>query len=509
MVQNVDSNSCQGTGREGAPGPVEPCGHMDDRLAHLEKEQTKLRRELSLVQDQLANIEARLTQLDPILRIWSLMLSGLGSVAGMAMLPFRAAKMLATAPTVAKSLKEATLRSERLVKDSGGWALKLDRGAYLSHASRAIGISRPTIYRVRPQQRLSITERPRILHVIPNVWVGGSTQLILDLHDYLGHRFEMKVVTSALPAHGRHEGMRISVVPKSRLEVRRLFTSFRPHIVHIHYWGDVDQPWYTAFFEVAAEFGCPILQNINTPVAPFASVQVARNVFVSQAILDRFGTAVPAQVIHPGIDLELFSPPENSDPDAYDAIGMVYRLEPDKLTEASIEPFITVVRRRPQTRAIIIGDGSLFPHFRARVQEDRLLNRFEFMGYIPYEKLPLHYARFKVFVAPVWQESFGQVVAFAMSMGLAVAGNRVGAIPEILGDASTLGTTPDELATHIVRLLESREIIDAIGARNRSIARSNFSVKRMAVAYLDLYKTMIPGAAELMPDYPPAVHFPL
>jgi glycosyltransferase involved in cell wall biosynthesis len=143
------------------------------------------------------------------------------------------------------------------------------------------------------------------------------------------------------------------------------------------------------------------------------------------------------------------------------------------------------------------------------VQEERLLNRFEFMGYIPYEKLPLQYARFKVFVAPVWQESFGQVVPFAMSMGLAVAGNRVGALAEILGDTSTLGATPDELVSHILRLLESRDTIDALGARNRSIARSNFSVIRTAVAYLDLYKSINPGAVELMPDHPPAVYFPL
>ena len=159
----------------------------------------------------------------------------------------------------------------------------------------------------------------------------------------------MKVVTSALPARARHEGMNISVVPKppSRPEVRRAFTSFNPDIVHIHYWGDVDEPWYKTFFEMADELGCPILQNINTPVAPFASVPVAGNVFVSQAILDRFGSSAPARVIHPGIDLSLFSPPESSDPDAYDAIGMVYRLERDKLNEASIEPFIAVVKASP------------------------------------------------------------------------------------------------------------------------------------------------------------------
>jgi glycosyltransferase involved in cell wall biosynthesis len=412
----------------------------------------------------------------------------------------------------AKRLEDARLRSERLVEDPRhGWISKLDGRAYLSNACRAIGLRTPTIYRVNPQQRLALVHRPRILHIIPNVWVGGSTQLIVDLHNHLGHRFEMKIITSSLPDRGRHQGMDISVLRQSssQAEVRRLFTGFNPDIVHIHYWGDVDESWYRAFFHTAAELRIPILQNVNTPVAPFASVPTAKNVFVSQTILDRFGSAAPAQVIHPGIDLTLFSPPNASDPDSYDAIGMVYRLERDKLDESSIEPFISVVKHRPHTRAIIIGEGSLFAHFRARVAQEHLLNRFEFMGYVPHAELPLHYARFKVFVAPVWQESFGQVVPFAMSMGLAVAGNRVGALPEILGDTSTLGATPEELASHILHLLENRQAIDAAGARNRSIACSNFSVKQMAVAYFELYKSIIPEAVELMPDYPPAIYFPV
>jgi glycosyltransferase involved in cell wall biosynthesis len=485
--------------------------HMIDPLAHLKNELSLLRRELAIQQDRLAELEARLAQHDPLLAAWSTARSGLRSLAIIVTLPVRLITMLASMPATARRLKEARLRSERLVKDAhcGGWTSTLNCRAYLRHATHAIGLSRATIYRVNPRQRLSITHRPRILHVIPNVWLGGSTQLILDLHNHLGHRFEMEVMTSALPAYGRHRGMKISVVPRSptRNEVRRIFASFRPQIVHIHYWGDVDKPWYAPFFEMAAEFGCPILQNVNTPVAPFACTQVTRNVFVSQTIRDQFGSPTPAQVIHPGIDLAMFSPPEFSDPDSYDAIGMVYRLEHDKLNEASIEPLIAVVKHRPQTRAIVVGDGTLFRHFRSRVKEEDLLNRFEFTGYVSYEDLPAHYARFKIFVAPVWQESFGQVIPFAMSMGLAVAGNRVGAIPEILGDDSTLGVTPDETASHILRLLESRSAIDVIGAKNRSIARTNFSVGRMVIAYADVYKSMIPEEADLMPNYPSAVYF--
>lgn len=496
----------------GGSEPPHPSEQFSDRLAHLEHERSLLRRQLALVQDQQADTEARLARLAPILSAVSLVKSAVRLVTGIGMLPVRAMMIVTTLPGVTEHFQEAKLRSYRLVKevDEQGWTSKLDRRAYFRYVRRAIGLSKPTIYRVAERQRRSIIRRPRILHVIPNVWIGGSTQLILDLHNYLGHRFDMEVITSALPAQGKHDGMKISVIPKppSRAAIRRAFAAFDPHIVHIHYWGDVDEFWYRPFFEIAAELGYPVLQNVNTPVAPFASESVARNVFVSQTILDQFGSAAPAQVIYPGIDLSMFSRRGSCDPDAYDAIGMVYRLEPDKLSEGSIEPFIAVVKRRPQTRAIIVGDGSLFRHFRTRVQAEGLLDRFEFTGYVPYDELPAQYARFMTFVAPVRQESFGQVVPFAMNMGLAVAGYRVGAIAEVLGDTSTLGTTVDETASHIVRLLENRYGVDALGARNRSIARAKYGVERMAIAYAGVYKTLAPDEVDMMPDYPSAVYFP-
>jgi glycosyltransferase involved in cell wall biosynthesis len=494
----------------GAAAPTDRWKAANERLARCEREVGALRREIAVLQDSIADIRMQAARHAPLLDGAAFVLAGARAAAAAATLPLRAAGVIANVPATARRLAEARLRSERLVRDrDGNWTPRPDAKAYFANASQALGLSRPPIYKVNLKQRVGLRHRPRILHVIPNVWVGGSTQLILDLHDYLGHRLEMTVVTSALPQRERHQGMSITVVPRAapRFEVRRIFTNFNPHIVHVHYWGD--EPWYKPFFEMAAELGCPIVQNVNTPVAPCAVVPVACNVFVSQTILDQFGSAAPARVIHPGIDLALFSPPATADPHSYDAIGMVYRLQPDKLNEASIEPLIAVVKRRPQTRAIIIGDGSLFSHFRARVAEERLLDRFELTGSVPYFELPSQYARFKVFVAPVWQESFGQVVPFAMSMGLAVAGNRVGALPEILGDTGLLAASPDELTGHVLRLLDDRAAIDAVGDRNRAIACAAFSVERMAVDYLDLYRSIIPEQVELMRDYPSAVDFPL
>ncbi len=472
-----------------------------------------LKRDLLILQDHLADLEARFARLAPLLRVGSLVSSSLRGL--------RAAVKLAAAfggtayhwRGAARRVEEARFRSERLVFDPVGqsWARKVDVQAFARHLRQSFGVFRPTLYRVRPRQRLALARRPRVLHAIANVWVGGSTQLILDLHDHLGHRIEMEVMTSALPTHGSHQGMSITLAPKpaSRHVVRRAFSRFRPNIVHVHYWGEVDEPWYKIIFEVAAEFGCPILQNVNTPVAPFADVRVDRNVFVSESVYDRFGSSVSATVIHPGVDLNQFTPPAVANAHAFDAIGMVYRLENDKLNEDAIELFIAIVKRRPQTRVIIIGDGSLFGHFRSRVEEESLLSQFEFTGYVPYEALPAQLARFKTFIAPVHQESFGQVIPFAMCAGLAVAGYRVGAVPEILGGTETLAETLGEATNLIVDLLDDRERIIALGQRNRALALARFSVERMAVRYLNIYRDLAPEDIDFLPGLPDAIHFPL
>ncbi|ACK51640.1 glycosyl transferase group 1 [Methylocella silvestris BL2] len=477
------------------------------------RERLSLKRELIIAQDHLADVEDRLAGLKPLMQAASLLRLAPRLGIGLCVLVWRTVALLWRWPVALRKIGDARFRSARLALDpaSGAWTRRLDRAAFWRNLRRSSGFFHPPLYAVRLRQRIGLARRPKVLHAIANVWVGGSTQLVVDLYDYLGHRIEMETITSSLPPHGAHKGMTIRLAPQpvSRHAVRAVFSRFRPDLVHIHYWGDVDEPWYRAIFEVAAEFECPVVQNVNTPVAPFADSPVACNVFVSQSVFDRFGSKAPAKVIYPGIDLDRFARPAIPAAGAFDTIGMIYRLENDKLNAQAIELFIAVVKKRPATRAIIIGDGSLFAHFRRRVIEEGLLPHFEFSGYVPFEELPAFLARFKIFVAPVRQESFGQVVPFAMSCGLAVAGYRIGAVPEILGGDETLGDTLDETAGIIAALLDDRDRIEALGRRNRAIAKARFSVGAMAAAYCSLYRDIAPKDFEMAPGLPDAVLFPL
>ncbi|HEX7981536.1 MAG TPA: glycosyltransferase family 4 protein, partial [Gemmatimonadaceae bacterium] len=194
--------------------------------------------------------------------------------------------------------------------------------------------------------------------------------------------------------------------------------------------------------------------------------------------------------------LTMFAPTPGVEP-ADDVLGMVYRLWRDKIDERAIEPFIDAIHLRPGTRALIVGGGELLEVYRRRVVEEGLEDAFTFTGYAAYDTLPALFQRMSVHIAPVHTESFGQVTPFAMGMKLPVIGYDVGAIPEIVGNASLVAPAADSarLGAIAAALLDDRPRRLALGEANRARAERLFSVEAMVAAYEALYHELAPTAA--------------
>jgi 2-polyprenyl-3-methyl-5-hydroxy-6-metoxy-1,4-benzoquinol methylase/glycosyltransferase involved in cell wall biosynthesis len=352
-------------------------------------------------------------------------------------------------------------------------------------------------YRVKPFHTQGPAAR-RILHVIPNVFIGGSTQLVIDLVQNLPRPFEHVILTAALWQGGAHEGIAVHHLPSpDQAGMAALLDEIRPDLVHVHYWGLTDDPWYHAALAALRGRGVAALQNVNTPVAPLVDDVFKAYVFVSQYVREAFGAPAKASgatlaVIYPGIDLNAFSGLQMA-ADAQNAIGMVYRLEDDKLREDSIELLIEVVRRRPRTRAYVVGGGRLLEPYLAATERAGLRENFRFTGYVPYDSLPGWYEKFRIFVAPVWKESFGQVAPFAMSKGCAVAGFDIGALAEICGGRDTLRSDVPGLAEIIADLLEDPARLRRIGEANSIRAREMFGLETMIERYTVLYDQLLAG----------------
>ncbi len=356
-------------------------------------------------------------------------------------------------------------------------------------------------YQVRSRQP-PFPVRPRVLHVIANVATGGSTRLIVDLIEHLGHRFEQIVLTKDLPSRAEYTGadIRATGAIRNQRQAQEILDQIQPDLIHVHYLADpsssFDLPewtWYARLFGAAEALGCGVIENVNIPVDPFISSAVDAYVYVSDYVRHAFGSSDRGDLtIYPGIDFDRFTR-HAVDPLPSECIGMVYRLQGDKLYERSIDVFIEVLRRRAGTRALIVGGGDFFHTYRAAVAEAGLADRFTFTGYVSYDDLPAYYEQLSIFVAPVHTESFGQVTPFAMHMGIPVVGYRVGALEEILGDPSVLAPAGDRdrLADLIVQLLDDPEHRLCIGEWNRSRAERLFSVESMVCHFDALYDQVL------------------
>jgi glycosyltransferase involved in cell wall biosynthesis len=347
-------------------------------------------------------------------------------------------------------------------------------------------------------------DRPRVLHAVANFATGGSARLVVDLIERLGSVYEQRVIVRKHPPVRSYEGLVIDEYQNltSTRPLQQLFGAFRPDIVHVHYvasqtspWGNLDYRWYIHVFEAAAQAGARIIENINIPTEPYRAEGIDRYVFVSDYVRQRYERpGDETMVIHPGSDLDHFRRSAELDRRP-DTVGLVYRLERDKLDQHSIDPIIEVLHQRRDARGLVVGGGYFLPAFRRAVAKARVADRVTFTGYVAYADLPRWYERMSVFAAPVHTESFGQVSVFAMGMELPVAGYRVGALEEVLGGSSLLAPSGDMrgLANIVTRLLDDPDRARRIGRENRQRAEQNFSVEGMIDRYRALYRDVATG----------------
>jgi glycosyltransferase involved in cell wall biosynthesis len=340
----------------------------------------------------------------------------------------------------------------------------------------------------------------RIVHVNGNFIVGGSSQLIVDIIENIADLYQHSVIVPAVPDPLSYQPLDIRGYGLTNMQ--ELYTYLKnepPALVHIHYW--VRQQhwyadyaiWYRAVFDICAALDIPVVQNINVPTEPYHSKAVLENIFVSNYVRDHFNRSqTPSGVIYPGSDFSHFKQegvhglPANS-------IGMVYRLDKDKLNAAAIEIFIGVAKQRPSVTCHIVGGGYFLKHYQKRVSEEQLQQQFVFTGMVSYAALPGYYKKLGLFIAPVHDESFGQVTPFAMNMGIPVAGYNTGALEEILGSADTLAAPGDidGLVHTITTLLDDPQQLKLLGEQNKARASAMFSLDIMIRDYRKLYGRLI------------------
>jgi glycosyltransferase involved in cell wall biosynthesis len=189
----------------------------------------------------------------------------------------------------------------------------------------------------------------------------------------------------------------------------------------------------------------------------------------------------------------------------------VGNLEPRKNLSRLIEAFGLLHARRATApggarplQLVLVGTrGWLYSGIFTTVATQGATPDIVFTGYVPAGDLPALYAGAECFVFPSLYEGFGLPVLEAMAAGTPVVASRVGAIPEVAGDAALLvdARRPAELAEAIGTVLSDATLRARLVARGRARARQ-FTWEAVARQTLAVYESAHAGPGGGAPPGP-------
>lgn len=141
-----------------------------------------------------------------------------------------------------------------------------------------------------------------------------------------------------------------------------------------------------------------------------------------------------------------------------------------------------LLRRFPDLRYDIVGDGDARPGLEALAQQMGVAEAVRFHGVASEAALRQHYAQASLFIMPSRAEGFGFVFLEAMAHGLPVIGGNVDATPEVVihGETGLLvdPTSVSQVADAVASLLAAPEQRERMGAAAQGRVEKQFSFSR-------------------------------
>jgi len=195
-----------------------------------------------------------------------------------------------------------------------------------------------------------------------------------------------------------------------------------------------------------------------------------------------------------------FGIPENAP-----VVGKIARLFPLKGHDELLDAVPEIVRRHPDVRFFLIGDGILLDHLRNRAREMGVLDNLVFAGLIPRERIPEMLAAMDVVVHTSLREGLPRVFPQALAMGKPCVSFDIDGAPEcvIPGETGYLVDAYDSkgLADSVSRLLRDPELREEMGRKGRKFVDPTFRTETMVQQTADLYQTLVARHADRVASF--------
>ena len=171
-------------------------------------------------------------------------------------------------------------------------------------------------------------------------------------------------------------------------------------------------------------------------------------------------------------------------------LGVVSRLEPIKGMDLVVPAFAEVLKKFPEVRLLVVGDGSLRATMEQQAVELGCADRITWVGRQPQEELPRWYGQMDFVLMPSRSEGFGLTAIEAMANGCVMVASNVGGLPEVVRDGvcGLLHRTEDvqDMSAKVSELLGDNELYNRF--RTQALCEvEKFSFERYATLINNLY----------------------
>ena len=381
----------------------------------------------------------------------------------------------------------------------------------------------------------------RVLHIITRLIVGGAQENTLLSVEGLDRRPEYEVTLVTGVDNGPEGDLlerarrttRLVIVPElgrsinplsdvaASYKLYRLIRTGRYHIVHTH------SSKAGVLGRLAAKLaGTPIVVHtlhslvfhdyqpwlvnrlwwaVKMLCAPLTDHFISVSSVISQkAIAAGIGRPEKFTTIYSGMELDWFLDSkvdpaavrrEFGIPEDAPVVGKIARLFSLKGHDQLLDAAPEIVRRHPNVRFLLIGDGLLYEHLRSRAREAGILDNFVFAGLIPRERIPEMIAGMDVVVHTSLREGLARVLPQALAMGKPCVSFDLDGAPEVVipGETGFLVKPGDvrELADAISELLANPQLRARMGEAGRHRVDPAFRAETMVEQIASVYQSLL------------------
>lgn len=366
-----------------------------------------------------------------------------------------------------------------------------------------------------------MSERIRVLHIIPNLGIGGAERLVVNLLEALdkekfevaacslypksGTVFEHELEQHRIPIYycGKHRGLDLRMIPR----LYRLFGTFKPDVVHTHLsvlryvlipmlLCRIPGRFHTVHNIAQKEVDTPgkIVHRLAFSFGKVIPVSISQE--VARTVQDLYNVQTP--IVYNGIPNERFQitgevrsvwrKREGID-DSEVTFLHIGRFSPQKNHLLLIQAFEQAISKHPNLKLLLVGDGELRPDIEKIVKEKSLGHNICFLGLR--QDIPELLTACDSFILSSDWEGVPMTILEAMAVGRPVIATSVGGVPELVEDeVSGLLVPPGNaraLSQAMVQLADDLSLREKMGKQSQKRALERFDINLVARQYEELY----------------------